>query len=43
MGNLPPVAIEVAGHHHFDIVFQLGDAGTALGAAVLAQMGLAAR
>ena len=42
-GNVPPVAIEVAGHHHFDIVFQLGDPGTALGAAVLQQMGLAAR
>lgn len=39
-GNQPPVMIQVIDRHHFDAIDGLADPSTALGSAVLRQMGL---
>jgi arylformamidase len=40
-GNRPPAALEVQDRNHFDVVFDLGDPATALGAMVWRRLGLA--
>ncbi len=39
-GNLPPVMVQVLERNHFDVLYGLVDGTTALGRAVLRQLGL---